>query len=402
MKSATNSHSRSIPRGFRAAGVHAGIKRGNAKDMGLIVSDAPASIAGTFTTNRVRAAPVLLCQKRIAGRVARAIVVNSGNANACTGKRGKADAEGMAALAAGMLGIPPRTVFVCSTGVIGVPMPMDIAGKGIRLAANRLSTKGWADAAEAIMTTDTRPKLSCRRLRAGGSPITLAGIAKGSGMISPHMATMLAFFITDANIEAAHLQACLSPAVENSFNRITVDGDQSTNDTVLLMANGAAGGSPIGPRKAGWRPFRSALDEMASELATMIARDGEGATKLVTVRVVGASGKKAAEKVARSVACSPLVKTAWHGADPNWGRIICAVGNAGVKLDPGRIDIAIGGRRVASAGRALKFDPGGLRRMMSKPGFTVEIDLNSGTSSCEIYTCDYSEEYVRINASYTT
>lgn len=390
------------PLGFRAAGIHAGIKQKNKKDMALIISDAPAAIAGMFTTNRVQAAPVRLCKKHLAGRVARAILVNSGNANACTGLQGTADAVATARLTAKLLYIRPQTVFVCSTGTIGVPMPMNIIRKGIRLAVSRLSRTGGPDAASAIITTDTRPKQVCHRLQIDGRTVTIAGIAKGAGMIAPHMATLLVFLTTDAPVKAESLHACLSAAVEQSFNRITVDGDESTNDTVLFMANAMAGGSPINPRHPGWKPFCSAVNNATRQLAMMIVRDGEGATKLVAVTVKGAPGRKSAEKVARAVACSSLVKTSWYGADPNWGRVICAVGYSGVDVQQDLIDIAYNDQQIVSRGRATQVGERVLHKIMSASEFSIEINLHLGKSSYTIYTCDCSEEYVRINASYMT
>lgn len=390
------------PLGFRAAGIHTGIKQNNRKDMALIVSDVPAAIAGVFTTNRVQAAPVRLCRKHIAGGVARAIVVNSGNANACTGRQGTADAEAMARLTARLLHAKPGTVLVCSTGAIGVPMPMNIIKKGIRLAASSLSRTGVADAASAIMTTDTRPKQASHRLQIDGRTVTIAGIAKGAGMIAPHMATLLVFLITDAPVRAGSLQTCLASAVEQSFNRIIVDGDESTNDTVLFMANAAAGGSPIDSRHPSWKPFCSATNEVTRQLAMMIVRDGEGATKLVAITVKGAPGRKSAEKVARSVAGSLLVKTSWFGADPNWGRVICAVGYSGVEVHPDLIDIFYNDRQIVSRGQATQIGRRVLHKIISAPEFSIEINLHLGKFSYTVYTCDCSEEYVRINASYMT
>ncbi len=390
------------PLGFMACGIEAGIKKKNRKDMALIVSDSPAVIAGVLTTNRVQAAPVHLCRKHLAGGIARAILVNSGNANACTGRQGASDALEMARMTAGLLHVEPETVFVCSTGTIGIPMPMQAVRLGVRRAVENLSRCGGADAASAIMTTDTRPKQVVRRLKIDGCDITIAGIAKGSGMISPKMATMLAFLTTDARVGAIPLRQCLQVAVRGSFNRITVDGDQSTNDTVLFMANGAAGGKALGPKHPGWKCFCAAANEVCMDLAMLIVRDGEGATKFVSVTVKGADSSKSADKVARAVACSPLVKTSWCGADPNWGRVICAVGYSGVKVDPEKIDIFLNGKPMVKNGQPAGADERVLRKMMSAAEFAVEINLHEGRSACTIHTCDLSGEYIKINASYMT
>lgn len=402
MRSAPEDCNMTSPAGFKAAGVSAGIKSKGRKDIALVFSDFPASITGVFTTNRVQAAPVLLCKKNIAAGIGRAVLVNSGYANACTGSRGASDALDMTRTAARLLHVPPRTVFVCSTGTIGVPLPMDRIRKGIALAVRQLSPDGGHDAAVAIMTTDTHPKRACKRVQIDGRSITIAGIAKGSGMISPNMATMLAIITTDAKVAPAPLRNCLACAVNESFNRITVDGDMSTNDTVLFMANGAAGGAPIRPGSASWKLFQSAVSAVAMELAMMIVRDGEGATKLVSVTVKGASDTLSAEKAARAVACSLLVKTSWYGADPNWGRIICAVGYSGARIDPDLIDIAFNDNLVVSRGRAASCADADLRAILSAREFSVTINLGLGKASRTIHTCDCSEEYVRINASYMT
>ncbi len=390
------------PLGFTACGVEAGIKRKNRKDMALLASELPASVAGVFTTNRVQAAPVLLCKRHLAGGIARAILVNSGNANACTGRKGAADALEMARMTADLLRVDIDSVFVCSTGTIGVPMPMQTVRRGARLAVASLSRQGGPDAAAAIMTTDTRPKQAVRRLKIDGRVVTVAGMAKGSGMISPKMATMLAFLTTDAKVAPKQLQECLSSSVRLSFNSITVDGDQSTNDTVLFMANGASGGKALGPRHPAWKFFCAAVNDVCMELAMMIVRDGEGATKFVSVTVKGAASEAAAEKVARAVACSPLVKTSWCGADPNWGRVICAVGYSGAEFEPGRIDIALNGKPMVKRGQSAGVPEQVLRKIMSAAGFTLEINLHGGRSAFTIHTCDLSDEYIKINASYMT
>lgn len=389
------------PRGFRAAGVAAGIKS-DKRDMALLVSDTPAVIAGVFTTNRVQAAPVQLCRERLAARQARAIIVNSGNANACTGADGMRAARRMTQLTADLLQLEEPAVFVCSTGTIGRPLPMDKIEAGIRLAVTSLAPTGGADAATAIMTTDTRPKQVAAEVEIDGKLVTLGGMAKGAGMIHPNMATLLVFLTTDAAVEAQALQDCLAAAVDRSFNRISVDGDRSTNDTALFLANGAAQNAPLDRRHPRWKAFCAAVNALTGELARQIVKDGEGATKLVTVTVRSAPGKRSAEKVARAVANSLLVKTSWFGADPNWGRVICAVGYAGVPVNPDRIDIAYNGQFAVRGGQPVGLAPEILHAIIAKPEFGIEIDLHLGRSTYSMTTCDCSEEYVRINASYMT
>lgn len=391
----------SSPRGFRAAGIKAGIKS-DKKDMALVVSDAPCSAAGVYTVNRVQAAPVRLCRERTPGSQLRAFIVNSGNANACTGMQGQRDAQAMAQQTAERLGLDPSSVLVCSTGTIGRPLPMEKVGQGIKLAVEALAPEGGPEAALAIMTTDTRPKQVAFQLTLDGKTATLAGMAKGSGMICPNMATLLAFFTTDAAVEPTALQEALAAAVEHSFNRISVDGDQSTNDTALCLANGQAGNTPLTPAHPDWKKFRAALNAAALQLALMIVQDGEGATKRVAITVKGAPGRRAAARVARAVGNSLLVKTSWFGADPNWGRVICAIGYSGVEVRPESIDISYDGHPVVRQGQSAGLDPENLRGIILKPEFTLEIDLHLGRSAYTYYTCDCSERYVQINASYMT
>lgn len=391
------------PRGFRAAGIAAGIKTAGRPDLALLVSDAPAVAAGTFTTNRVQAAPVHLCRRNLATGEARAIVVNSGYANACTGPDGMRDAERMAAVTAELLAVPEAAVFVCSTGTIGVALPMDRIEAGIRQAAGALSPEGGADASRAIMTTDTRPKSVAVQVRVGDRDVRVGGMAKGAGMIDPHMATMLAFLTTDAPVGASALQACLTDAVERSFNRISVDGDQSTNDTVLMLANGCAGGKELTEEHPDWLVFKGAVCEVAMTLALAIVDDGEGATKRVTVEVSGAVDAPDADRVARAIAGSLLVKTSWFGGDPNWGRVIAAVGYAGAAVEPERIAIAFDGLPVVREGRRLESCTlEELEAVYRQPAFTVHVELGMGNASAVLYTCDCSEDYVRINADYMT
>ncbi len=386
-----------LPKAFRAAGLHVGIKRSGRRDMALIVSDRPATLAATFTTNQVKAAPVKLDSERLRGRVGRAVIINSGNANACTGPRGMRDARRMGALTAELLGVPEEQVFVCSTGTIGRPMPMDVIEAGIRLVAPAATADGGADAAEAIMTTDTRPKRWTVGLKIGGVPVTVAGLCKGAGMIEPKMATMLCYLLTDAAVAPAALQRCLLGAVENSFNRVTVDGDRSTNDTVLFFANGAAGHAPIAPGRQGWKAFDAAVREVTLQLAKMIAKDGEGATRFVTIRVRGARSDAEADLAARAVANSFLVKTAWAGAGANWGRVMDALGYSAAKVVEEKVDIRFDERHAVRRGQPGPATSDDLKAVIARPEFTVSIDLRIGRGKAEVYTCNCTEEYVRIN-----
>ncbi len=390
------------PQGFKAAGVHAGLKQ-SGLDMAMIVSERPAAMAGVFTTNKVQGATVKLCRERLNGRRGQALVVNSKNANACTGEQGRRDAEQMATLTAQALNLDAGLVFVASTGVIGVPMPMDKISAGIAKAAASLSAQGGADAMRAIMTTDTAEKQVAIEFEADGRTVRLGGMAKGAGMIEPNMATMLAFLTTDAEVEPDALQTALSRAVSQSFNKITVDGDQSCNDTVLVMANGMAGNRALNPGHPDWPVFTSALNRATLDLALMIARDGEGATKFVTVRVCGAASDADARQIARSVANSLLVKTSWFGEDPNWGRIIDAAGYSGADLREDLVDIRFDNLTCVrngclAPGTSLK----DLEAVLKQKEFSVNIDLKLGDGADTVYTCDCSLDYVRINSDYTT
>ena len=388
------------PKGYKAAGLHCGLKDGDDKDLALIVSDRAASAAGMFTTNRVCAAPVHLNREHLQNGRARAVVVNSKNANACTGDQGMADARQMAQWAGSGLGIIPEDVLVNSTGVIGVPLPMECLETGIRNIVPKLDVGGWDDASEAIMTTDTVPKKASVRCEIDGSEITIAGIAKGAGMIAPNMATMLAFVLTDADISPEVLQNALCEAVTRSFNCITVDGDMSTNDTVLALANGAAKKSELTGENL--QVFQAALNAVCISLAKQIARDGEGATKLITVRVDGAATEADARTMGLSVANSNLVKTAVFGRDPNWGRILCAAGYAGVAIDPDHTAVSMAGIPIYANGGGLPFDQDCAIAALGASDIDIDINLNIGEASATIYTCDLTYDYVRINAEYTT
>ena len=387
------------PQGFRAAGVMARIKY-DKKDLALIVSEVPADAAGVFTTNMVKAAPVILSKRHIAGGRTQAVVVNSGCANACTGEDGMAMAMEMACEAAGHLGISPEDVVVASTGVIGDKLPMDRIKAGISEASQVLSSRGGHDAALAIMTTDTVPKEALIQLEIGGRTVTIGGIAKGSGMIRPNMATMLAFVTTDAGITSELLQKALTYVTARTFNMVTVDGDTSTNDSLVVLANGLAGHRAIEREDENFLIFREALEKVCTALARMIARDGEGATKLIEVEVRNAPTFADAREVAMAVANSNLVKTAVFGEDANWGRIICAAGYSGADIDPGRIDIFIGDEKMAQNGTALSFSEERAKEILGREEVKITIDLNHGSEMATAWTCDFSFDYVKINASY--
>lgn len=385
------------PLGFTAGAACAGIKKKNVPDLCLLVSEVSCAAAGVFTRNRVRAAPVLYCQQRLRGGRASAVIANSGSANACTGEPGLADAAGMAALAAGFTGLSPQDVLVASTGVIGVRLPMDRLKKGIGRIS--LSREGGADFARAIMTTDTVPKETAVRMENGA---LIGGAAKGSGMIHPDMATMLGFLTTDARVEPAFLQTALRRAADVSFNMVSVDGDTSTNDTLLLLANGLAGNDLItgGTKEAA--AFQEALDRVCVHLAKKIARDGEGATRLIEVVVKGASNVAEARQAARTIVASPLVKTAVHGCDPNWGRVLAAAGRSGVALEEDRVDLEIGGIRLLEQGSVTPFVKKSVAAALDRPEVTILLDLNLGDGTATAWGCDLSAAYVAINSRYTT
>jgi len=389
------------PLGFKASGVKARIKY-DRKDLAVIVSDIPASAAGVFTINRVKAAPVVLSAEHLADGRAQAVVVNSGCANACTGKPGMDAAKDMAYMTARCLGISPREVLVASTGVIGQEMPMDRIISGIERACKTASPDGGHDAAEAIMTTDTIPKETAVQFSLGGKTVTIGGMAKGSGMIQPNMATMLAFLTSDADIGPALLKKGLKYAADRTFNMVTVDGDTSTNDSLIILTNGMAGNSRIENEDENYLIFRAALLEVCLALAKKIAADGEGATKLVEVRVVNAPTFEGARMVAMAVANSNLVKTAIFGEDANWGRIICAVGYSGVEIDPDRVDIFLGDEKMAENGVGLNFSEEVAKKVLQRDHVAIIIDLHMGDAEATAWTCDFSYDYVKINADYRT
>ncbi|RJP68591.1 MAG: bifunctional glutamate N-acetyltransferase/amino-acid acetyltransferase ArgJ [Candidatus Abyssobacteria bacterium SURF_17] len=390
------------PEGFLAGGLHCGIKKNKEPDLAIIYSTKPAIAVGMYTKNFVKAAPVLYSQKALQGGTARAIVVNSGNANAVTGEQGKRDTEAMARTTAMCLGVSPYEVAVASTGVIGQFLPIDKVTAGIRKLAPSLKRDGGEDAAAAIMTTDTVPKSVAVRVQLSRGSITVGGIAKGAGMICPDLATLLVFITTDANIDVGLLSHALDVAVEASFNALTIDGDTSTNDTVLALANGAADASSITGLTADYYAFETALKHVCARLAEMIARDGEGATKLARVNVLGALTKADADRIAKTIANSLLVKTAIFGNDANWGRVIAAAGRAGVEIDPGLIDIDIGGLPLLKHGVPQSFDEKQAKEILSQKEVAITIELHLGPESATVLTCDLSYDYVKINAAYRT
>ena len=387
--------------GFLFSGISAGIKKDGKRDLGLIYSEVPARVAGLFTTNKVKAAPVQLDITRIKKGLCQAIVVNSGNANACTGSQGLRDAKRVSSLIAKQLGIDERLVFPSSTGVIGTPLPVEKIEGGIPELMNNLSAEGWMKTVEAMMTTDTFPKIEGATCRIKGKQVKLCGMIKGAGMIRPDLATMLSFLITDANIKASLLQQMLEKAAEVSYNRITIDGETSTNDTVLLLANGKAGHPMLNRMDRDGEVFQSMLLKVCQNLAESVVKDGEGATKLIEILIQGARNKEDAKQAAYAIAHSPLVKTAFFGEDANWGRILCALGYSGVQINPNRIDlffdkvpivkngIGVGSKLEEKASQILK-----------KKSFRVIVDLHQGKSQFSVLTTDLSIDYVKINASY--
>ncbi|MFQ5507791.1 MAG: bifunctional glutamate N-acetyltransferase/amino-acid acetyltransferase ArgJ [Leptospirillia bacterium] len=398
----SNSSPLSVP-GFTAAGIHCGIKPGDTRDLMLIASDRPAAAAGVFTRNLVRAAPVELTRQVVAGGPLRALVANSGNANAYTGDTGEADAREMCRLTADALGISESEVAVASTGVIAQPLPMYALRDGIPKAASALAKNGWEDAADAIRTTDLVSKWHTAEGAIGGTPVTVTGIAKGSGMIHPDMATMLCFIATDAAVSASALQAMLARAVEFTFNRITVDGDTSTNDCVLALANGHAEHPEITAEGDDWNALYSLIYAVCERLSRAIVADGEGATKLVDITVTGATDDEAARAICRQVATSNLVKTALFGADPNWGRIIAAAGQAqvpfdiaGASLSIGDVVLVKGGAYEGEAAELVAAD------VMAGDAYTITLTVGDGPGTATYVTCDLSYDYVKINADYRT
>ena len=388
------------PAGFVAAGVSAGLKRSGRRDVCVIAVDAPCPAAGVYTQSATAAPPVLVSRAHTADGMLRAIAVNAGNANACTGDQGMVHARRMAATTAEVLDCLPGEVAVCSTGVIGVPLPIDHVEAGIREAVAELGPGGGETVAEAIMTTDTFQKQSAVSVTAEGRTFTVGGIAKGSGMIQPNMATMLAFLTTDAPLSPDTCDVLLRHAVSRSFNRITVDSDTSTNDSCILMASGAEGGALLESGSAAYEAVSAAITQVATDLAKMVVRDGEGATKFVTVTVRGAADERDAETAAFAIANSPLMKCALYGEDANWGRVAMAIGKSGAHVDPGAFEIVFAGITMCRNGTALGFDEDEAARALAEPEIEVLVDLHVGSGEATVWTCDLSHEYVRINGDY--
>jgi glutamate N-acetyltransferase/amino-acid N-acetyltransferase len=396
--------------GFRAAGVACGLKESGQSDLAVVACERPATAAGMFTTNAFKAAPVLYDQALLSRShsAIQSVVINAGNANACTGEQGLRDAEEMARLAEAALGLPAGSVLVMSTGVIGHPMPMEKVAAGIRAAAGALSPAGGADAARAIMTTDLVPKEAFAQVEIGGRLISMGGMAKGSGMIHPSLAlpgphaTMLSLIVTDAAVSPKALNAALERAVSASFHRITIDGDTSTNDTLLLLASGGAGNPPLELASDGYAAFERALTGVCVSLAKQIARDGEGATRLVEIVVQGAASEAEAEQAAKTVATSSLVKTAVFGADPNWGRVLAAIGRSGIQVDPARVGLWLGQVQLVAGGEPIPFDAAAAQAALQAPEVCFTADLGLGPGQATVWTCDLSYRYVEINAEYHT
>jgi len=403
MKKKTGGQGFQVP-GFTTAGISCGIKNNKEKDLALIYSEEPSVAAGVFTLNKVVSPTITWCQQTIkSSKKFRAIIANSGNANACTGPKGMEDCKSLAFKLSQELSVEPKEILIASTGIIGVPLPINKIVKALPALSSKLSPIGWVSSAEAIMTTDLTPKFKSLSFYIGKDKITMGGIAKGSGMIHPNMATMLAFIATDAAIDKKTLGRALREANNKTFNRITVDGDTSTNDMAILLANGKAENKSIRAGSSAYDKFVEKLTEICLYLAHQIVLDGEGATKFVTICVQGAKAKTYAHRVAKSVATSSLVKTALFGQDPNWGRIIAAVGYAGVPFNPDKVQISLNGSVLFNNGVPAKGAlQSTLRKKMKSKNISIVIDLKSGIHSGEVYTCDLSYDYVRINAEYTT
>ncbi|TFJ94365.1 bifunctional glutamate N-acetyltransferase/amino-acid acetyltransferase ArgJ [Lentibacillus salicampi] len=390
------------PAGFQASGMHTGVKR-KRNDLGMIYCDVPASTAALYTLNIIQAAPLQVTKESIAteGKL-QAVVVNSGNANACTGKRGEADAYTMRRAAADRLLLPEHMVAVSSTGIIGLDMPMDKIIPNIQILHLSTDEKAAAAFNESILTTDTGPKSTCHQAVIDGQTVTMAGSAKGSGMIEPKMGTMLAYVTTDAAIEPEMLQVALKEVTDKTFNCITIDGDTSTNDMVLTMASGKAGNESLTPAHSDWETFTELLQKTCEDLAKMIARDGEGATKLIEVEVDGAYDDAEAVKAAKTIVGSSLVKTAIYGADPNWGRIIAAVGRSGVNVNAETIDVSIGPIPLLENSQPLSFSEAEASDYLMHEEVVISVNLNNGNGCGKAWGCDLTYDYVRINASYRT
>src|SRR5216683_6013161 len=396
----------SLPRGFRFAATACGLKKTGALDLAILSSDVPASAAAVFTQNLVVAAPVLISKEHLRaskGRM-RAVVVNAGNANCATGTGGHTAAERTVAEAAKRLGCTPQELFVCSTGVIGVPLPLEKILRALPVIARhrRPSARSFAELSLAICTTDTRPKTASVSFKMAGKRVHLVGCAKGAGMIHPNMATTLAFVVTDAAISPSLLQKTLREVTQRTFNSISIDGDTSTNDTLLVLANGESGAPAIHANSSAHRAFTKALEEVCHSLALQIVADGEGAQRVIEIAVRGAKTEAAARQIAQTIATSPLVKTAFAGGDPNWGRIFAAAGRSGVKFNPDLVDIKMAGIPVLRRGQPLDFNERAASNKLLAEHVPLVVDLHAGKAMARYWTCDFTAEYVRINASYRT
>lgn len=389
-------------KGFTAAGVKAGIKKSGNLDVAVIYTKTQAVVAGTFTQNKVAAAPVYVSKEVVATGTAHAIVANAGCANACTGQQGLDDAHKMAQIAADELGVNANDVIVGSTGVIGVNLPMDKLEAGIKDAVANLSADGSGNAGRAIITTDTHSKSVTCEFELSGKTVRMGAIAKGSGMIRPNMATMLCYITTDIAIDQALLQKAVSGCVEKSFNMISVDGDMSTNDMVIVLANGEANNAKITEENADYQIFFDKLMMLCTELAKQIAADGEGASKFLTINVKGAKSFADAKTVGMAIANSPLVKTAFFGEDPNWGRVICAVGYSGADMVPEKTVVKFGGITIFANGTGATYDEKALAHVMKQKDIVIDIELNMGQEDATVWSCDLSYEYVKINGEYHT
>jgi len=388
--------------GFRFGAASCGIKKSGLADLALAMADRPATVGAAFTRNSFRAAPVDVASERVRRGRLQAIVVNSGNANACTGRRGLADARRSCAIAARSLGIDEKLVAPASTGIIGVPLPMGAVSAGVDVAATSLDADGLGRFAHAIMTSDAYPKIAHTKLSLGRRRVTVAAVAKGAGMICPDMATLLVFFFTDAVLGVREARSLARRICDRSLNALSVDGDTSTNDSLFLLASGDAGNSAPAPASSALRSLEKAVDDLGWQIARLVAADGEGSTKLVTIEVSGAPSVEAARRVARTVGNSSLVKTAFFGSDPNWGRIACAVGYSGVPVEPERVSIRIGDTFVFRSGEGVGAGREKARIAMKRPEFAVRIDLGRGAAQARYVTGDLSTDYVRFNSAYST
>ena len=393
----------SAPKGFVASGIKAGIKKSGKEDIAIIASQVPASTGAVFTKNIMSSPAVFVSRETAKEKKVRAVVINAGCANACTGDRGFADAKKMAQMTAELLNAKENEVYVCSTGVIGMFLPMDKVEDGIKKAYAQLSESGGVDAAHAIMTTDTFEKRSAYEVEIDGKKVTVAGIAKGSGMIHPNMATMLAFVTTDAAVDDSLIKIMVKEIADRTFNMVVVDGDTSTNDSLIVMANGMAGNSVVDSKNhPDYQTLYNALLKVNEDLAKLIARDGEGATKFLEVKVTGTDTFDNAKNIAMAIAKSPLVKTAFFGQDPNWGRIVCAAGYAGVDFDPNNVRVSLNNVLIFADNMSVSVDPDKLKAVMQDKDIVIDVIVGSGKEGANVWTCDFSYDYVKINAEYHT